>query len=119
MTLKIGSAAADPRRLLLQESEAMRTGDAINAGATYVVRKAHRKLASVRRSKSVLCVLCEKGMPAVLMVTSTATWYEWSKVRGKSTACLTNAFAEQMEHQALAVACLICKASVGKKKARS
>jgi hypothetical protein len=40
-----------------------------NCSVTYVVRKSHSKMAALSRSRAVMMVLSESGMPAVIMIT--------------------------------------------------
>lgn len=76
------SGSINPARLLKADSLAMRTNDAQNASVSYVVRKVRNRRGSFMRKRFVLTILCDKGMPAVLMVTPLKDYQAWMKIRG-------------------------------------
>jgi len=88
------SQSLDLRGLLDLESEAYRENDTQNMAAIYVARKAHSKMASLKRSRAVLAVLSSDGMPSVIMVASPQIMRAWNSIRGKTQKEIGNLSAD-------------------------
>eukprot|EP00035_Acanthoeca_spectabilis_P021225 m.437041 g.437041 ORF g.437041 m.437041 type:complete len:813 (+) comp18053_c0_seq1:210-2648(+) len=78
------SQSLDIRGMLEQESEAYRNADAPNMASIYVVKKAHSKMATIKRARAVLVMLSTDGMPSVIMIASPQIFSAWDTIRGKT-----------------------------------
>eukprot|EP00040_Diaphanoeca_grandis_P028626 m.166120 g.166120 ORF g.166120 m.166120 type:complete len:789 (-) comp31418_c0_seq1:219-2585(-) len=79
------AASLDLPALLQAESEAVRLNDVPNIASFFVIRKVHSRISSIKRSRFVMMILSESGMPAVVMIMPAVTFSAWNTCRGKST----------------------------------
>lgn len=74
------------------DAQAARLSDAQNGSTSYIIRKVHSKRGSLMRRNFVLSIMCDKGMPAAIMVTPIKEFNAWMRVR-----TLTEAELKQLQ----------------------
>lgn len=76
--------SANVEALLTQESTAFAQEDLSNIASFFVIRKTHSKMATIKRSRYVMMVLSDLGMPSVMLITPAILFSAWDKLRGKT-----------------------------------
>eukprot|EP00039_Didymoeca_costata_P026790 m.16658 g.16658 ORF g.16658 m.16658 type:complete len:817 (+) comp5762_c0_seq2:461-2911(+) len=80
-TSVLQSAAVNAQRLLKTDSLASRLNDAQNVSTNYIIRKLQSRRLSLVRRRHIISVMCEKGMPAVLMISPIKEFQAWLIVK--------------------------------------